>query len=250
MSRAVRVACAARSSRAVGLALDGRAVRLLGDGARRGGRCARASSAMASVRVAIVRSSAARRTSASRASSRSRGLRPRRQSLVPSALPALPLAQQRAEARGGELAGQLLGLGRELLVLLRHLRLLLQRLQLAAELGQDVLQPQEILVQPGELALGPLLAAAVLRDAGRLLDVLAAVLGAGLQHLLELALADDGVQRPADAGLGQQLLDVQQPHDLTADPVLALAASGRSRGSPRSRSWARGSCRRSCRSRA
>ncbi len=106
---------------------------------------------------------------------------------------------------------------------LGHLRLLLERLELAAELGQHVLQAQEILVQPRQLALGPLLAATVLGDAGRLLDVPAPVLRAGLQDLLELALADDRVQRAADARLAQQLLDVEEAHDLAADPVLALA---------------------------
>ena len=144
------------------------------------------------------------------------------QPFVPAALPPLLLAAQRAEPRGGELAGQVLGLDRELFVPLGHLRLLLERLELAAELGQHVLQPQEILVQPRQLALGPLLAATVLGDAGGLLDVPAPVLRAGLQDLLELPLADDRVQRATDAGLAQQLLDVEEAHDLAADPVLAL----------------------------
>ena len=81
-------------------------------------------------------------------------------------------------------------------------------------------EPQQILVEPGELALGALLAPPVLGDAGGLLDVLAAVLGLGEQDLLELALAHHRVQRAADPGLAEQLLHVEQPHDLPVDPVL------------------------------
>ena len=60
---------------------------------------------------------------------------------------------------------------------------------------------------------------------GRLLDVLAPILGPRQQHLLELSLPDDRVQRPADPRLRQQLLDVHQPDDLAADPVLGVAAA-------------------------
>ena len=75
-----------------------------------------------------------------------------------------------------------------------------------------------------ELAQRLLLALAVLEDAGGLLDEAAAVLGPGLQHRVELALADDDVHLAADAGVGQQLLDVEQPRDLLAvDLVLAGA---------------------------
>ena len=63
------------------------------------------------------------------------------------------------------------------------------------------------------------------RDPGGLLDVLAALLGPGEEDLLELALAHHGMQRPADPRLAQELLDVEQPHDLAVDPVLALSAA-------------------------
>ena len=108
-------------------------------------------------------------------------------------------------------------------MLLRHLGLLLQRLQLATQLGEHVREAQQILVEPGELALGALLAAPVLRDPRGLLDVLATILRLGEEHLLELALPHHGVQRAADAGLAEQLLHVEQPHDLAVDAVLGLS---------------------------
>ena len=62
-----------------------------------------------------------------------------------------------------------------------------------------------------ELAQRLLLALAVLEDAGRLLDEAAPVLGGGAQDRVELALPDDHVHLAADAGVGEQLLDVEQP---------------------------------------
>ncbi len=110
-------------------------------------------------------------------------------------------------------------------MLLGHLGLLPERLQLSPELGQHVLQAQEILIEPRELAFRPFLPTAVLRDPGSLLDVLAALFGAGEEDLFQLTLAHDGMERSADPGLRQELLDVQQPHDLAVDPVLALSAT-------------------------
>ena len=95
-----------------------------------------------------------------------------------------------------------------------HLGLLLQRLQLPPELGEHVGEPEQVLVEVGELALGALLAAPVLGDARRLLDVASPLLGLGEEHLLELALADHGVQGPPDAGLAEQFLHVEEPHDV------------------------------------
>ena len=63
----------------------------------------------------------------------------------------------------------------------------------------------------GEPALGLLLAAPVLQDAGRLLDDQPPVLGPGVEHRVDLALGDDHVLLAADAGVGQELLDVEQP---------------------------------------
>ncbi len=145
--------------------------------------------------------------------------------LVPPRLTPLLLPAERAQPCGRQLAGELLGLRREGLVLLGHLRLLLQGLQLAAELREHVGQPEQILVQSGQLALRPFLPSAMLGDAGGLLDVLPPVLGLGEEHLLELPLSHHGVQGPADPGLGQQLLHVEEPHHLAVDAVLGLATA-------------------------
>ena len=60
----------------------------------------------------------------------------------------------------------------------------------------------------------------MLEDAGGLLDEPAAVLRGGPQHGVELALPDDDVHLPADAGVAQQLLDVEQPAGL---PLMAYS---------------------------
>ena len=105
------------------------------------------------------------------------------------------------------------------------LGLLAQRLELAAQLGGEVLQAREVGLHRVELAERLLLALAVLEDAGRLLDEAAAVLGRGGEDLVELALADDDVHLAADAGVGQQLLDVEQPARVAVDGVLGPAVA-------------------------
>ena len=70
-----------------------------------------------------------------------------------------------------------------------------------------------------------LLALAVLEHPGGLLDEPAALLGGGAQHGVELALADDDVHLAADAGVGQQLLDVEQTAGRAVDGVLGAAVA-------------------------
>ena len=89
--------------------------------------------------------------------------------------------------------------------------LALERAELAAHLAEQVLEPGEVALGGGQPALGLLLALAVLQDAGGLLDDQAPLLGPGVEHGVDLALADDHVLLAADAGVGQQLLDVEQP---------------------------------------
>ena len=86
-----------------------------------------------------------------------------------------------------------------------------ERPELAADLAGEVLHAGEVGLHRLELAQRLLLALAVLEDAGGLLDEAAALLGGGAQHRVELALADDDVHLAADAGVGEQLLDVEQP---------------------------------------
>ena len=106
-----------------------------------------------------------------------------------------------------------------------HLGLPAQRLELAAQLDGEVLHAGEVGLHRVELAQRLLLALAVLEDAGRLLDEAAALLRPGRQDGVELALADDDVHLAADARVGQQLLDVEQPARLAVDRVLRAAVA-------------------------
>ncbi len=111
-----------------------------------------------------------------------------------------------------------------------RLGLALQRAQLAANLAQQVLQAQQVGLGGIEPALGLLFALAVLEDAGRLLDDAATVFRARIEHGIDLALADDHVLLAADAGVRQQVLEVEQPARGAVDGVLALAAAEQDAG--------------------
>ena len=100
-----------------------------------------------------------------------------------------------------------------------------ERAELAADLTGEVLHPGEVELHGLELAQRPLLAAAVLEDAGGLLDEAAALLGGGPQHGVELALADDDVHLAAETGVGEQLLHVEQPAGRAVDGVLGATAA-------------------------
>ena len=71
--------------------------------------------------------------------------------------------------------------------------------ELAAHLAEQVLEPGEVALGGRQAALGLLLAAAVLQDAGRLLDDEPPLLGPGVEHGVDLALRDDHVLLAADA---------------------------------------------------
>ena len=105
------------------------------------------------------------------------------------------------------------------------LGLLAQRLELAAQLGGQVAEAVQVALHVGELAKGLFLALAVLEHARGLFDEGAALLGLGLEDRGQLALADDDVHLTADAGVRQQLLDVQQPAAVAVDLVLAGAVA-------------------------
>ena len=100
-----------------------------------------------------------------------------------------------------------------------------QRLELAAQLAGEVLDPGEVGLHRVQLAQRLLLALAVLEDARGLLDEGAAAHRVGVQDGVELALADDDVHLAADAGVGEQLLDVEQPAGVAVDLVLAAAVA-------------------------
>ena len=79
-----------------------------------------------------------------------------------------------------------------------------------------------MLVHGGDLAQGALLAALVLRDARRLLDEGAALLGAALKDRVELALRDDRMGLLAQSGVVEDILDVHQAARARVDQVLAF----------------------------
>ena len=135
-------------------------------------------------------------------------------------------AAQRGDLAAGEVTAQRGELGDEVAVAAGGVGLALERAQLAAHLAQQVLEADEVALGGGQPALGLLLAPAVLEDAGGLLDDEAAVLGPGVEDGVDLALADDHVLLAADAGVGQQLLDVEQAARHAVDGVLAVAACG------------------------
>ena len=125
--------------------------------------------------------------------------------------------------------------------------LALERPELAADLAQQVLEPVEVLLGGGQAALAPLLAPAVLEHAGRLFDDRPPVLGAGVEHRVDLALADDHVLLATHAAVAQQLLDVEQPAGHAVDGVLAVAAAEQRAGDGDLGELDRAACPRCCR---
>ena len=132
-------------------------------------------------------------------------------------------ALQRGELAAGEEQVQGAQLGDERAVAAGGVGLALERAQLAAHLAEQVAEAGEVALGGGQAALGLLLALAELQDAGGLLDDEAPVLGAGVEHRVDLALADDHVLLAADARVGEQLLHVEQAARHAVDRVLAVA---------------------------
>ena len=110
-------------------------------------------------------------------------------------------------------------------VALGLLRLRSQRLHLQLQLRDLVVDPHEVFLRALQLALGLLLAVAVLGDARRLLKDLPPVAALGGEDLVDPPLADDGVALLAHAGVQEELRHVLQPDGLAVDVVLALAAA-------------------------
>ena len=103
--------------------------------------------------------------------------------------------------------------------------LALQGADLSPHLAHQVTQALEVLGRGGQTALGALAAAAVLEHSGRLLNDGPPVLGTGVEHGVELALADDHVLLAAHTGVREQLLDVEQAARCPVDGVLAVAGA-------------------------
>ena len=109
--------------------------------------------------------------------------------------------------------------------LARDLGLVPERLELAADLAREIRESGQVRLHRLELAERLLLAPTVLQDAGGLLDEAATLLGAGVQHGVELALSDDDVHLAPEAGVAQQFLHIEQPARFAVDRVLAAAVA-------------------------
>ena len=107
----------------------------------------------------------------------------------------------------------------------RRVGLAFERAQLAAHLAQQVGEAQQVALGRLEPALRLLAALAELEDARRFLDDRPPLLGPRVQHRVELALPDDHVLLAADARVGEQLLDVEQPARRAVDHVLGVAGA-------------------------
>ena len=108
---------------------------------------------------------------------------------------------------------------------LGRLGLTFERAELAADFAEEVLQAQEVGLRGVEPALRLLLALAVLEHAGGFLDDPSTILGTSVEHGVDLTLADDDVLLAADAGVGEQLLDIEETTRHVVDGVLAVAAA-------------------------
>ena len=135
------------------------------------------------------------------------------------------LRAQGGDLPAGDVHPQAVELGRQLAVALRRLSLAFEWAQLATDLAQQVLEAQQARFRRVEAALRLLLALAELEHAGRFLDDRPPVLGASVEHGVDLSLADDHVLLTADASVGQQLLDVEEAAWHVVDGVLAVAAA-------------------------
>ena len=106
-----------------------------------------------------------------------------------------------------------------------HFGLFAQRRELPADLAGEVAEPGEVGLHGFEFADRLFLAAAVFEDAGGFFDEAPPVLRGGVEHLVQLALPDDHVHFPAQAGVGEEFLDVQEPAAGAVDGVLRAAGA-------------------------
>ncbi len=139
--------------------------------------------------------------------------------------PLLLSAAQLVDLAPGEVQADGVELGDEPVVAAGGVGLAFQRSQLAPHLAQEIREPEQVALGRFEAALRLLLALAELEDAGRLFDDRPAILRARIQHGVELTLADDHVLLTADAGVGEEILDVEQPAGNTVHHVLGLTGA-------------------------
>ena len=132
---------------------------------------------------------------------------------------------QGLELAPGEVQADRLELGREPVVAARRVGLALERSQLPAHFAQQVGEAQQVAFGRLEPALGLLAALPEFQDARGLFDDRPPLLGARVQHGVELTLPDDHVLLAADTGVRQQLLDVEQAARRAVDHVLRVTGT-------------------------
>ncbi len=137
---------------------------------------------------------------------------------VAARLHALGLAAaQLLDLASGKVQTDRVELGHETVVTASGVGLPLERPQLPPYFAQQIGEPQKVALGRVEPTLCLLLAFTELEDPGRLLDDRPAILGAGVEYRIELALPDDHVLLAADASVGEKVLDVEQPARLRAE---------------------------------
>ncbi|OIQ85859.1 hypothetical protein GALL_322800 [mine drainage metagenome] len=129
------------------------------------------------------------------------------------------------EVVGEEPCARVAQVGLDLLGLPCHFGLPAERAELTPDLAREVAEPGQVGLHRLELAEGLLLALAVLEDPGGLLDEPAPLLGCRPEHRVELPLPDDHVHLAAEARVGEEVLDVEQPAGRPVDRVLGAAAA-------------------------
>ncbi len=145
--------------------------------------------------------------------------------LLALALPdRLPLPLQVSELVDCECDLEVLELG-EYLGVLGGLRCLaLEGSELAVDLGGDVAGALEVRIHGGEFADRAVSTPLVLENPRSLFDERPAILGAGVEDLVEPTLADDRVGLSAKTTVVQQLVHVHETARTLVDQVLALTA--------------------------
>ncbi len=98
-----------------------------------------------------------------------------------------------------------------------------ERFELSAQLIGQILYAREIGLHRVQFPQRLLLALTVLENSGRLFDEGAPPHRVGVQHGVQLSLADDDMHFAADTGVEEQFLDVEQPARIAIELVFAAA---------------------------
>ena len=118
-----------------------------------------------------------------------------------------------------------LQVGHQRLITPRLAGLALQRADLALHLFDDVADAEEVGFGRLELAHRLLLLALVFRDAGGFFENGAPIFRARAEDEVDLALLHDGVGAAADAGIGEEALDVAQAADGLVQEIFRIAVA-------------------------